>query len=241
MKENKSELITQSTVMEMGFTKAMIKNLLPEPITRPNPIYNCAAPMKLWEKDAVLQIMETDEFKIALEKAEKRRKAARTAVLTKEKRLKEKMIEKANNFELEVIDDEKLIELVLNEKKIAIHDRMFDEMEYLKRKMWRGDLEGRYEDLEEEYERVCCEYEHFKFEKPSNEETINRWVVNFIRHNLINYDDALYHNNGKIGKKDAYPVFKKAVLERIAKEYPKYAEECNRQISWIGREGYYSY
>lgn len=51
MKENKSELITQSTVMEMGFTKAMIKNLLPEPITKPNPIYHCAAPMKLWEKD----------------------------------------------------------------------------------------------------------------------------------------------------------------------------------------------
>ncbi len=34
MKENKSELITQSTVMEMGFTKAMIKNLLPKPIKK---------------------------------------------------------------------------------------------------------------------------------------------------------------------------------------------------------------
>ena len=85
----KSQMITQSTILAMGWTKTMIKNLLPEPTERPNPHYKCAAPMKLWEQDKVLEVMETENFKKALEKASKRKDAAKSAVKTKEKRLKE--------------------------------------------------------------------------------------------------------------------------------------------------------
>ena len=65
----KSQTITQSTILAMGWTKTMIKNLLPEPTVKPNPHYECASPMKLWEKEKVLEIMETDDFKQALEKS----------------------------------------------------------------------------------------------------------------------------------------------------------------------------
>ena len=63
----KSQMITQSTILAMGWTKTMIKNLLPEPTERPNPHYKCAAPMKLWEQEKVLEIMETEDFRKALE------------------------------------------------------------------------------------------------------------------------------------------------------------------------------
>ena len=72
----KSQMITQSTILAMGWTKTMIKNLLPEPTERPNPHYKCAAPMKLWEQGKVLEIMETEDFKRALEKASKRKNSA---------------------------------------------------------------------------------------------------------------------------------------------------------------------
>ena len=135
----KNQMITQSTILAMGWTKTMIKNLLPEPTEKPNPHYKCAAPMKLWEQEKVLEVMETDDFKRASEKASKRKNAAKIAITTKEKRLKEKMLEKANNFDIKVIPDD-----------------------------------------------------------------------------------------------EAYPIFKEAVLNKIAVAYPKYAAECQRQAETIG-------
>ena len=35
-KEAKAEMITQSTILDMGWTKSMIVKLLPEPILKPN-------------------------------------------------------------------------------------------------------------------------------------------------------------------------------------------------------------
>ena len=61
-------------------------------------------------------------------------------------------------------------------------------------------------------------------------DTLNRWVVNYIRHNLVRYDEGLYSMRGKIGKDSAYYNFKKAILEKISEAYPKYAEECRNQI-----------
>lgn len=73
----------------------------------------------------------------------------------------------------------------------------------------------------------------FRFQRP-NDDTLNRWCVNYIRHQLTTYDNELYNLIGKIGRDDAYENFKKAVLEKIAEKYPKYADECKRQIRKIG-------
>lgn len=86
----------------MGWIKTMIKNLLPEPTEKPNPHYKCAAAMKLWEKEKVIGTMKTEDFKQALEKANKRKNAAKSAVKTKEKRLKEKMVDIANDFNMDI-------------------------------------------------------------------------------------------------------------------------------------------
>ena len=58
MKEKK-KMISQKTVIEMGWTKAMIAKLLPEPTLKPNPNYRSAAPMKLWIEEEVIAAMQT--------------------------------------------------------------------------------------------------------------------------------------------------------------------------------------
>lgn len=231
----KSQMITQSTILAMGWTKTMIKNLLPEPTERPNPHYKCAAPMKLWEQEKVLEVMETEDFKKALEKASKRKNAAKSAVNTKEKRLKEKMVEIANSFEIRIIPDDELIEMVLKHNEERIENNLWQSMLYYERKVDRyiyDEFES-YDDVCKEYEDACYEYENFTLRTP-NEETLMRWVVNYIRHNLISYDLTLFDNKGKVGRNEAYPIFKKAVLDRIAATYPKYAAECQRQAEAIG-------
>jgi len=60
-------------------------------------------------------------------------------------------------------------------------------------------------------------------------ETMNRWIVNYIRHNLTSYDEELYLMSGKVGCHIAYVRYKNAVLHKIAEVYPKYAEECSMQ------------
>ena len=63
-----------------------------------------------------------------------------------------------------------------------------------------------------------------------DEDTLNRWIVNYIRHNLVAYESSLRKIKGRVGVDEAYIDLKKSVLEEIALAYPKYADECRRQI-----------
>ena len=62
------------------------------------------------------------------------------------------------------------------------------------------------------------------------EETMQRWVVNFIRHNLVSYDYTLHVHKGRVGINECYTDYKKAILMKIAEVYPQYADECKRQM-----------
>ena len=67
-----------------------------------------------------------------------------------------------------------------------------------------------------------------------SDETLDRWVVNHIRHRLITvdgvrYDKALDELKGKVGKDKAYRIIKCVYLDKIAETYPKYRYECERQ------------
>lgn len=56
-----------------------------------------------------------------------------------------------------------------------------------------------------------------------------RWMVNFVRHVLTDYNHELWSMKGKVGKSEAYVKYKSAVLDRIAKVYPYLKDECERQ------------
>jgi hypothetical protein len=46
---------------------------------------------------------------------------------------------------------------------------------------------------------------------------------------LTSYDRVWYGIKGKVGIKDAYKLYRSAVLDEIEKVYPEYTKECQRQ------------
>lgn len=185
-----STYITQSSLIAMGWTKSMISKFMPDPKLVPNPRYKNAAPMKLYDHEEALNIMDTDE---------------------------------------------ELIETVLQTKKEEIYKRIQKHMDYLDRfdirsRFGYGECEyDSFEEYQEDYEQTEWQLQEFAFHRP-NDDTLNRWCVNHIRHRLTSYNTELVGMTGKIGKDSAYHYFKKAVLEKIAEAYPKYKDECFRQI-----------
>lgn len=74
------------------------------------------------------------------------------------------------------------------------------------------------------------QYDMITSKSKVDSDTLNRWVVNYIRHNLVSYDYGLYRMKGKTGKNALYAQYKNAILEKIAAAYPKYADECRMQM-----------
>jgi hypothetical protein len=57
-----------------------------------------------------------------------------------------------------------------------------------------------------------------------------RWQVNYIRHELTCYDDICEQLAWHVGKTQAHRLLKNRVLAVIAQTYPKFREECERQM-----------
>lgn len=66
-------------------------------------------------------------------------------------------------------------------------------------------------------------------------ETVERWMVNFIRHRLCQYDSGLMDIFGKVGKQELYQRLKVETIEKISDVYPELSDECHRQISFSTR------
>ncbi len=187
MEEEK--LITQATVLSMGFTKSMIAKLLPEPILKQNPRYKSAAPMKPWKEADVLAVMETAAFQ----------EAAAKAVDTKRKNAEVLADNLIASIHVQRIDMQALQELA-----VAAQQKWYD-------------FNGKDEIVD-----------------PSRE-TVERWMVNYIRHNLCEYDDSLYmlFRPGSLAdKEELYPKVKRETLAKIAQVYPELAEECKAQSNF---------
>ena len=75
----KRTMVTQSTVKKRGWTMAMIRDLLGEPDRETaNPWYSqVGAPMKLFFLERVIAAESTEEFRLALEKADNRRESSK--------------------------------------------------------------------------------------------------------------------------------------------------------------------
>ena len=59
----------------------------------------------------------------------------------------------------------------------------------------------------------------------------HRWAVNYIRHELTDYDYTLYAEiAGKIGTAEAAQRLKRRILRAISEIYPEFAAEALRQM-----------
>jgi hypothetical protein len=62
-------------------------------------------------------------------------------------------------------------------------------------------------------------------ERRAAELVLERITVNYIRHNLTEYETHLKKVAGQAGR-----VVRRRVYDEIAAQYPEYAEECKRQM-----------
>lgn len=249
-KEPKEKMITQSTVLSLGFTKKLIETLLPEPILKNNPHYNCSAPMKLWKEADVLKAMETDVFKSSLAKQKQRKASSQKG---KETRIKNLTNEFCENVDIEILNDDTLIQKTLENQENIHRQNLKNEFYYRQNERYEKNSND-YLDNEafDEYDEYGFdnyssfeEWEHihgdnYKIDRKNiKNEILNRWVVNFIRHRLVAYDFNLWLLNKKEkfitdnDKEKIYVEYKKYILSRIAEAYPKYADECKLQIQRV--------
>ena len=64
----------------------------------------------------------------------------------------------------------------------------------------------------------------------SDDGFLDRICVNYLRHELSDYDGKLLETRKKIGQSDAYEIIRDKVLNAIADAYPYLASECNTQL-----------
>lgn len=87
-------------------------------------------------------------------------------------------------------------------------------------------------------ERQEWNYMHDNFDEiiPSEvpKATKDRWIVNYIRHNLTYYDEYLSDIFGKVGKDKLYSTAYAGIMNAISVAYPSLANECRRQIEYKG-------
>ena len=198
------ECITHTRLIkEFGWSDALAKKYLPEPKLVDNPHYKCVAPMKLYELEVVQRVSSTEPVKTLLaelaEKRVKRTESSKKAIATKKANLAKEVDEKIKLIKVKLINDDDLRGRTISAKN-----------EWNSWNDYRGDfIPVRQKDVDEF--------------------TMRRWVVNFIRHNLTEYDEDLFDIKGKTGIHEEYYRYRDAVLDKIAEVYPKYADECFRQ------------
>ncbi len=221
-KTSEKDYVTKTDIKERGWTDGMIKKLLPDPIEKRNAFHPGGPTIKLWQREIVSAVEQTEEWNKLYVETEKRRAARKEAILIKESSPEEKE-KRRLSYELEKKEREELKrqgeEIVAKIEKyiqnveidiVPVTDIIFDSLQ--EKNAWVNQRSKDYFDGSN-----------------SCRETQERWAVNYIRHNLTDYD---YYEE-RITKfelgKDIYKKLKIAVLNKIAEVYPMFEEECNIQ------------
>ncbi|SDI55939.1 hypothetical protein SAMN05421493_11811 [Pseudobutyrivibrio sp. 49] len=203
IKDKNPELLTKTKLKEeYGFNQKMIDELLPEPIEKVNPHYSSGSKMQLWEKETVLVVMDTEEYKSMAARKRTRSVAARKAADTKRTKTLQKALDYVSSINIPILPIEEL------------RRRAYEEgIEY---QAYKAEVRGDYDYVPSAYGDI-------------DDETKNRWTVNYIRHELTDYDAYLSELKGNIGCGVAYQNVVESMLEKIASVYPDLAGECNNQ------------
>lgn len=192
--------ISKAQLKQLGFTDTMIRDLMGEPERRAqNPYSRNAAPMSLWRPETVMRVMDSDEFKARLAKAKARRESAAKAAQTKRDALMDDISRASAALSVEHVGKSKL-------RREALDSRAAWYMDH-------GDFDGAADIASGDVDAA----------------TVERFEVNYLRHERTDYDAALEILHGRVGARDAYELLHDAVLDLIASEYPYLSGECERQ------------
>lgn len=196
----KDVLLSKSQLKERGWTESIIKKFLPEPdMVKKNPMYSSASPVKLYKIKKVKKIEKNVGFQEAVERAKIRSEKMANIALSK----KNKLLEQIDNMEFSI-------------KVIPIKTVLVNSIK----------------SYNEFHEEISMEYGHFDFrpvDAKADSDFLERIEVNYIRHNLTEYDRELEEMAGKIGVHEAVIKIKNTILDGISEKYPELKGECQKQ------------
>ncbi len=184
---------------ERGWSEKMIETLYGEPFDTRRLGLYCEE--YLYHPMRVLTIESTEEFQRLSEKYLQRKQKGEE---TSNKR-KNSIIERAKTLPIKV---------VFLTHKTAMRQAVT---------AWNEHQEARC------LNRVFQEFDFEYATMDSPQSFLERITVNYIRHNLTTYDRLLNSHKGKVGKHEAIRILQGRIYDEIAKNYPNFAEECQRQ------------
>lgn len=194
--ERTSDFYFLSDLYGMGFTDAMVSELLPEPWKSLNSRNRLES---LWRASDVASAMGTERFRALHEQHQRRQSAAQKGVATKRAALTAEaeaaaaLLKKPRRFRYETL--RKLAVRKQNDVFLAAGERGFAELASI--------------------------------------DQMKRWMVNYVRHDLMEYDRLFnsFKTKGRVGRVEAETIFRKRAYELIKKVYPELADECDAQLA----------
>lgn len=216
------EYLPKSAIKEEGiWTEAAIKKFLGNADKEyPNPRSKKAPYIKLYLEARIKQAEESPKFKEFVEKSKLRKEGAKKGLLTKI----ENMRSYGSDLEVTIPDFDNLTVLyenAINHFNTYVRDWVENKNQRIEERNFRKSLNDPSWIDDEMYEFTPI---HLGTEQTK----LNRASVNFLRHQLTNYEKQLmcHHrdNKGKYGENEAYKAIKFRINNAIAEKYPVLTE-----------------
>ena len=191
-------------IEERPWSKAMVGEFLGEPDrTAPNPNYRSGPPMRLYDLKRIEQAEATPEFALRKTKYQARKKAA----LERSSAKREKLIADVRQIEIQYY-----FGMTVKEVREYGLQAWAD---------WADDKNSRRGNFYAPASR-----------NPKNHapEDIDRWAVNWLRHEQSGYETSLDSIYGFVGRKLADPIIKNRVLRHISETFPELAPAAHLQL-----------
>jgi hypothetical protein len=199
--------VSKSGLKHRGWTDTAIEKFLKAPDKEvDNPHYKCAPKMKLYAMKRVERVEASARFARFASSSAKRKASASKAVSTKIDRL----VKEINKLHIEVKKMEWL-DLV----KLAVDN-------YNEHHSWIAYERG-YDDW-----RPATVNSEVGF--------LARIAVNYLRHQMTDYEEKIERMFGKTGTKAGYILLNRKIYGAIDKAYPNLEWECANQMKRKGRE-----
>ena len=191
-------------IEERPWSKAMVGEFLGEPDrTAPNPNYRSASPMRLYDLKRIEQAEATPEFALRQARYEVKKKAA----LERSSAKRERLIAGVREIEIQYY-----FPMTVEEARENGLNAWAD---------WEDEKNSRRGNFEGPAFRTP------EFYAP---EDIDRWAVNWLRHEQSGYEAILNGIRGLVGRKLADPIIKNRVLHHISETFPELAPAANLQL-----------
>lgn len=194
------EYISVAGLKSRGWTDSLIRRFLgKEDKSVENPHYSSAPMMRLYSFKRVLAVESEENFEEAKGISYSRSIRGREIARVRSR----KLIEQARNMEVKI--------RILSKKELF--SRSIESY---------NDFHGAIS-----LERGGWEWEPAAYS--SSREFLDRIRVNYVRHELTDYDEELENVAGKVGVREAVEVIQEKIFDKISEAYPYLSNECKKQ------------